>query len=205
MTPNERIKQVRDKLDELGYPLEVQAAILGQMAKETGNFSQLREDRYNGKSAKEYFTKKYENKKNLGNTQEGDGYKFRGRGLIQITGRYNYDKLSKQLYEAGLVDSKDALLKNPDLLLDPKIGLEASLIYLDDRAPAAIKPDEFTQAINPDLFKNPANKKYQNDINQRREYAAKFAKDIKDDIARVDYTKSLGSWDDLANPWMTER
>lgn len=53
--------------------------------------------------------------KMLGNTLKGDGYRFRGRGLPQLTGRRNYELASKKLG----VD----LVANPDLALEPKYAI----------------------------------------------------------------------------------
>ena len=49
----------------------------------------------------------------LGNTEVGDGLKFKGRGYIQITGRGNYAEASKAIF------NDDRLLKNPDLVNEP--------------------------------------------------------------------------------------
>lgn len=54
---------------------------------------------------------KYEGRKDLGNTQKGDGIKFKGRGLIQLTGRNNYQKY-KQFCGYDVV-AKPALLSQP--------------------------------------------------------------------------------------------
>jgi putative chitinase len=60
----------------------------------------------------------------LGNAKD-EGYKFRGRGFIQLTGKGNYEKYGKM---AG-VD----LVKNPELLDDPAIAARVSVEYMKDR------------------------------------------------------------------------
>lgn len=51
-----------------------------------------------------------------GNTKKGDGYKYRGRGIIQITGKENYKKVGEILCKKGLLSKVSDLLDNPDLL-----------------------------------------------------------------------------------------
>jgi putative chitinase len=64
------------------------AAFLAQLAHESGSFKYV-EEIASGIA--------YENRKDLGNIEVGDGKKFKGRGLIQITGRSNYKSVGKAL------------------------------------------------------------------------------------------------------------
>lgn len=61
-------------------------------------------------------------RQNLGNLVDGDGWKFRGRGLKQLTGRDNYLRFSKEWL------GSDALLANPDRVSDPS-GAVASAVW----------------------------------------------------------------------------
>ena len=56
----------------------------------------------------------YEGREDLGNTHAGDGMRFKGRGLMQITGRKNTALCSAALY------GDERLLETPELLEEPK-------------------------------------------------------------------------------------
>lgn len=60
----------------------------------------------------------YANRMGNGNEASGDGWKYRGRGLIQLTGYNNY----KQCKD----DMKIDIVKNPDLLLVPEYALKSA-------------------------------------------------------------------------------
>ncbi|MFL6197876.1 MAG: hypothetical protein ACJ76J_01760 [Thermoanaerobaculia bacterium] len=74
------------------------------------------------RGAKSYFDK-YEPGtkigKSLGNTVKGDGYLYRGRGYVQITGRANYQKMTEKL----------ALTGDEDLVLHPDSALHPGIAY----------------------------------------------------------------------------
>jgi predicted chitinase len=56
----------------------------------------------------------------LGNTEPGDGWRYRGRGMIEATGRYNYKKYGEMI---GI-----DLEKWPDLMFVPEVGARVSTI-----------------------------------------------------------------------------
>lgn len=91
-------------MDEFGIDTPMrQAAFLAQIAHESGGLRYVSEIA-DGKA--------YEGRADLGNTQPGDGPRFHGRGLIQITGRSNYRACSLALY------GDERLLDHPELLED---------------------------------------------------------------------------------------
>ena len=67
----------------------------------------------------------YEGREDLGNIHKGDGVRFRGRGLIQLTGRSNYERASKALG----VD----FVSNPQLLEQPEWAVKSACWWWADK------------------------------------------------------------------------
>jgi len=60
---------------------------------------------------------KYEGRKDLGNTQKGDGMRFKGRGLLQLTGRTNYIAFGKFVSQ-NLLDHPERVATDARLAVD---------------------------------------------------------------------------------------
>jgi len=92
---------------EIDTPHEY-AHFLAQACHETDHFRTLQE--YASGNA-------YEGRKDLGNTHQGDGPQFKGRGIFQTTGRANYSQL-------GIKKGQDDLFINsPELLEQPEYAV----------------------------------------------------------------------------------
>ena len=63
--------------------------------------------------------------KSMGNTEAGDGWKYRGRGFIQLTGKNNYAAASQAIF------GDDTLVKNPDAVMDPKVSSQVVAWYME--------------------------------------------------------------------------
>ncbi|WP_414641263.1 LysM peptidoglycan-binding domain-containing protein [Archangium sp.] len=93
-----------------------QAAFVAQLAHESGEFRYM-EEIASGAA--------YEGRKDLGNTQPGDGKRFKGRGPIQLTGRANYTAAGKAL---GL-----DLVNNPKSAATPEVGFRTAAWFWNTR------------------------------------------------------------------------
>lgn len=97
------IQQAMQEFQITSYLRE--AAFLAQLAHESGELRYM-EEIASGAA--------YEGRKDLGNTQPGDGKRYKGRGPIQLTGRANYQKYG------DLLDLD--LINNPTMATTPQVG-----------------------------------------------------------------------------------
>ena len=75
----------------------------------------------------------YEGRRDLGNTEPGDGLKYRGRGIFMVTGRWGYEHMGK-LLNLPLVD-------HPELLEMPDHAVASALAFWDEHGLSGIKGD----------------------------------------------------------------
>ena len=135
-------------------------ALMSQASHETLDFTQMSE-----KGTKQYFQHKYEatNKAKIlgnvdkkGNVIPGSGEKYKGRGPLQVTGKYNYTKIGNAL---GL-----PLEEHPEMLDDPEIGAKASLWYWKNRVAPKVADfgdiKQVTKRINPGMDNMPSRERH---------------------------------------------
>lgn len=92
------------------------AHFMAQLAHESGSFRYM-EEIASGAA--------YEGRGDLGNTQPGDGKRFKGRGPLQLTGRANYRSFGRRI---GI-----DLERHPEIAAIPSIGLHVALEYWKER------------------------------------------------------------------------
>lgn len=113
------------------------AAFIAQAAHESGKFQWFTE-----LGNRSYFNK-YEPRtsigKRLGNTVSGDGYKYRGRGIFQLTGRWNYQRYSELI-------SLD-LVNNPSIASEPVIACHIACEYWNQHKLNTLADEDNMRAI----------------------------------------------------------
>lgn len=121
------------------------AAFLAQVFHESGRLRYLRE--IWGPTPAQL---RYEGRKDLGNVKAGDGSRFRGRGLIQVTGRANYARMRDFLRRT--VHAVPDFELDPEAMEQPKWAAYSAAAYwaargLNDLADAG-KFNDITRRIN---------------------------------------------------------
>lgn len=147
--------------------IEQQARFLAQTGHESGDYNQLRENlNYSTERLIEIFPKYFKNlldtevvkysrnsekianrvyagRMGNGVEQSGDGWKYRGRGIIQITGKNNYANCSKWSFN----DAR--LLEKPELLEQPEFALLSAIwFWKSNRLDTIESYDTVTKIIN---------------------------------------------------------
>jgi len=158
---SEKVKELSTKLNALGITdKKEQAGVLAQIQAESNFVPQSEKLNYSGDRLWQVFPKYFKNKEEaykvakegpeaianriyggrMGNAAN-EGYKYRGRGYLQITGKDNYKKYGDMIG----VD----LVANPDLANNPETALKLAAVYLKDRSPDLTDPVKTTFAVGP--------------------------------------------------------
>lgn len=112
----------------------------------------------------------YANRMGNGPEDSGDGWKFRGRTPIHLTGKSNYSLYSKKLF------GDDRLVDDPDLALDPSVGCQiACLFWLENKLDIHAEKDDVLR-VSQILNGGPGFKGTPNGLKDRQDKVAKLKK-----------------------------
>lgn len=97
----------------------------------------------------------YANRNGNGDAASGDGWRYRGRGMIQLTGKSNYKTFTTQHSRIWSGDKQD-FVTNPDLVAKEKYAVRSALIFWQNRGLDAIaqkgvtctEADKITSKVN---------------------------------------------------------
>lgn len=147
--PETWVRPLNDAMDRFNISENVLrvSTFLAQIAHESGQMNRLQENlNYSrqrlravwpsrfpddestftyGRNPERLANKVYANRLGNGAEQTGDGFRYRGRGLLQITGRDNYAKMGRLL-------DLPTLIEMPDYLIEPRwAALSAAAFWAD--------------------------------------------------------------------------
>lgn len=147
VTGNPHEVYLRKVAEKHGIQGQELVAFMSQAAHETLDFKSLKE--FGGKLDFKKYDPRFAPRKakELGNTKPGDGAKYKGRGYMQITGKWNYEQAGKAL---GL-----DLVNKPELLEKPEYAAKAAVWYWKTRVANKVNSfkdtKDVTKQINPGL------------------------------------------------------
>jgi putative chitinase len=156
MTQKEVLDIAEPQFEKLGWNKRQLAHFISQTAHESGDYKRLEENlnydaaglarvwpsRYKDKATGKpnalavQLSRKpemianhtYANRYGNGDVASGDGWKYKGRGIIQCTFKANYAECSKALF-----NDSNVLINNPELLLVPEHAVNSALWYWKSR------------------------------------------------------------------------
>jgi|GEM_PF-555684 putative chitinase len=83
----------------------------------------------------------------LGNTEAGDGARYKGRGYVQLNGKRNYSRINDTL---GLAGTDSDLVKHPERVMDPEIGYRVAGAMMSQGLVTGKKLGDFINNQNTD-------------------------------------------------------
>ena len=110
---------MRFNMENLNYSSKALRAVFGKYFKTTNQANNY------ARKPQKIANKVYANRMGNGSETSGDGWKYRGRGLIQLTGKNNYKDFSKWIGNDGVIDDPD--------LVATEYAVHSAVFYWDKK------------------------------------------------------------------------